>query len=462
MNVNGQVELPLHYPTAKHNTARSGLYLRDMEWIQSTPGNWYRRMDCIESYFHTASSVTTLGGIVHMMVTVGAKLPGGMDLPIENFRAAWRSLRYHHPRIACSITDGKIHYSVPHEDEVSAWLATSILVDTSGHSALEVVGTLKSVKTGVLVLLPHRQEVFIQIPHDHIDGIGAIMLLRLLLNEVDCPTEVQFGNEHRNLSDSVTHILKLDGPRTSDAEIAQKLVSKFAEHLPTLSLPCNTASKPRDAVCMERVVLSHSATSEVCRQAKSHDITVTHACHSAMIQALRNQAVEKEATYASLFFFNLRNQLANRSGLSSSPVSVHVSAFPGVVEADRGDDFFQIAKRLKKIYTERAPDMAHTAMHELLYAGLASTLRASTHGRIFLSSLGVVDEHLDHEVADIWIGAGSATADMTVYLWTYRGQLTIAAWYNSAFYEKRVVDCFLREMQAHLTLALGGCSIQTQ
>jgi hypothetical protein len=68
-----------------------------------------RPLDGIEKFFYSVSSLSTSTGITHMMVTVSAQLPllpVVIDHVIENASLAWKSLRFNHPRIACTVEDG--------------------------------------------------------------------------------------------------------------------------------------------------------------------------------------------------------------------------------------------------------------------------------------------------------------------------------------------------------------------
>jgi hypothetical protein len=90
-----------------------------------------RPLDSIEKFFYSVSSLTTSTGITHMMVTVGAQLP---LLPgvIDHV-----SLRYNHPRIACTVKNGKLRYQVPSEEGLQAWVSQTLIIDTSGRSGQE-------------------------------------------------------------------------------------------------------------------------------------------------------------------------------------------------------------------------------------------------------------------------------------------------------------------------------------
>ena len=430
-----------------------------MEWVETAPGHWTRRMDAIEAWFDSASAAETPCGIVHTMVSAGARLPAELFVSVERFKKAWTSLRYDHPRIACSASSGVLHYAVPDSAGVQQWLSHTLIVDESGASGLDLLATLKSRRLAILVLLPQSREVFVQVAHYHIDGVGAMLFLNCLLGALQHPVDVCFGDEHRNLSRSITHTLQLPPSSRADVQTAQEMVARFASSLPGMRLAPRTRPTLRHAVRMERLEFAVSQTEQIRLQARFYGITVTHACHAAMIQALSRLGDGMGDAYASLFYFSLRGVAVHASSGAASPVSVHLTALPAVVSTSSEPGFLSLARRVKDVYTRPC---GHASLHRPLYNALAPVLDASSDGQARLSSLGVVDERVPYALEDFWIGAGSATADMTTYVWTFRGRLSVATWFNEAFYERSAVNHFLSELRSALLLGLHiddrGCA----
>ena len=447
-----------------------------MEWEEIAPGHWSRRLDSIESFFHSMSSVVSPTGITHAMVSVGATLPQKVDCSLGNLQKTWKSLRYRHPRIASSAKDGKLYYSAPNELELAQWLSKTLIVDPHGVSSLDVLATLESTGTGVLVFLPRTREIFFQISHDHIDGIGAMMFLQQLLTALkDPPADVTFGDEHKNLSNSLSHVLgqsplsslssssPLNPSRASRASSpsselqttnANGMTHPSVSRSSSLSLICKAVSRPSFAVRLERLEFSPSETDQIRTRAHYHGITVTHACHSAVIQALFHLSEGAANTYTSLIFVDLRRRLRQTSDHEQSPVSVHMNAVPVVLPACwRG--FIPLAQSLKDVYTKSSGEAHHAAWHNPIYPFHSQEPSCTGSPQVQVSSLGVVHEHFDHDVDDFWIGGGSATADLTTYIWTFKGRLTLAVWYNDAFYEEAVVKLFLQTARSMLVAGLG-------
>jgi hypothetical protein len=101
-----------YYDSALYDTGR-------YEWKETAPGQWMRPLDSIEKIFYSVSSLSASTVVTHMMVTVGAQLPllpGVIDHVIKNASLAWKSLRFNHPRTACTVEDGKLRYQVLSEE----------------------------------------------------------------------------------------------------------------------------------------------------------------------------------------------------------------------------------------------------------------------------------------------------------------------------------------------------------
>jgi hypothetical protein len=107
---------------------------------------------------------------------------------------------------------------VPNDSEVAEWLSKTLIVNYCAVSSLGVLATLKSSETGVLVFLSRTREIFFQISHDHSDGVGAILFLRLVFAALKDPSaDVTFSDEHSNLSNSLSHFLDQNRSSLSNA-----------------------------------------------------------------------------------------------------------------------------------------------------------------------------------------------------------------------------------------------------
>ena len=114
-----------------------------------------------------------------------------------------------------------------------------------------------------------------------------------------------------------------------------------------------------------------------------------------------------------------------------------------------------LAQSLKYVYTKCSSDRHHTAGYKTIYPLLSQHFRSTNHPKVHVSSLGIIDEHSDPDLNDVWVGGGSATAALTAYVWTFKRGFNLAVWYNDAFYDEEVVEFFLQTTKSIVISGLG-------
>lgn len=112
-----------------------------LDWREVSPNHWMRSLDSIESFFHSASSIKTPSGVAHLMVRVGARLPLEMNCTIETIKEAWKTLRYYHPRIASSVVDGKLTYTIPSSQQLEEWLEETVFKPSTSPLSRRLVSS---------------------------------------------------------------------------------------------------------------------------------------------------------------------------------------------------------------------------------------------------------------------------------------------------------------------------------
>ena len=80
---------------------------------------------------------------------------------------------------------------------------------------------------------------------------------------------MQFGDEHRNLSDSLTGLL--NGPTIDDTKQAHKLARDFIGGFPSVNLDVKEMAGLEQAIQMERIIVSAEETAAICAKAYADD-----------------------------------------------------------------------------------------------------------------------------------------------------------------------------------------------
>jgi hypothetical protein len=196
---------------------------------------------------------------------------------------------------------------------------------------------------GVLLLLPLTREIVFQIPHYHVDGIGAMQFLNLILDTFrDPPKHVFFGEEHQNLSGSLGKTFSFGPPRIDDSRRAHKLAKDFQRGLPSINIGAKEATKTEHAIQMERSNFSVEETTATIAKTNQSGFTVTPVYHSAMIEAIQSCIDSKTRKYTNLFFINLREQLATQNDHLMPPVSLRLTVLPGSLPASKEQSFWKL------------------------------------------------------------------------------------------------------------------------
>ncbi|KAH7108751.1 hypothetical protein B0J11DRAFT_512107 [Dendryphion nanum] len=425
-------------------------------WRETAPGEWKRPLDSIEKFFYSASSPPPSSGIGHMMVSAGIRVPLDVDCSFEEVTTVWKSLRYHHPGIACTAEAGSLCYKVPNAEELGSWTAETIITDNSGQTGQEALARLKSSPIGILIVLPPTREIVFQVPHYHIDGIGAIKFLDLVLDAFrDPPKQVEFGDEHQNLPQSLPEIINNGAPSLNSIMRAHRISQEFLRGFPTIDLGKREPTGSEPAVRMERIMFSTEETSRICKEVREHGFTVTHMCHSAMVRVIQSYSRAGFSRYTSFFMINLREQLPACPTTTDSPVNLRLTALPGSIAADSNQGFWDLARSLRKTYTQLNKSPEQTDLHKPMYDFLGTTPVALEYRKaVHLSSIGIVEKHFAHTVDDFWIGVSSATSEVTVYVWTFKDRLTFTVWYNEAYHRQSDMKKFLQLMRDKLLSGL--------
>jgi hypothetical protein len=427
-----------------------------LDWREVSPNHWVRSLDSIESFFHSASSIKTPSGVAHLMVRVGARLPLGIDCTTETIKESWKALRYYHPRIASSVVDGNLTYTIPSSEQLEEWLEETVFIDPFATSGVKALATFQSIETGALIFLPTAREIIFEIPHCHIDGVGAMKFMNILLETIqNPPQQVTFGDEYRNLSNSIIFTLGLQPPSISDLQQARDIIRDFSAGLPGLGLDLRYAMNSSHAVRMEQVKFSRFESKKILEKSRSLGFSVTHVCHSSMIQALHRFAETSSKTYSSLFFISLRERFQGRSGTPDSAVSLELTVLPATIPTSQHQQLDERAKHLRSVYTKFKNDFEHVRLHQPMYDFLSQAPNTKTEAQVLLSSLGVVEDRVAHNLGDFWVGVSTATADVTVYIWTFESRLTLSAWYNEAFHTNQEMSAFLQQMKLELVVSLS-------
>jgi hypothetical protein len=238
----------------------------------------------------------------------------------QALRDGWVALRFRHPSIATSVSDGDnaVQYHVPGgptDNELARWLGESFTVLHEESSADQILGLLPPQRFACCYYLEYSNEVVLHLSHWRTDGIGAFHLLDALFSaaaehlhhDLDL-YELSWGQEAVRLVPSVEEALQLPTKPTKTIHTATKTYLSTLGHvqdaLGIASMQHSTDStdestEPAEAAirATELPTLSFSVeqTAELLSACSKHGIRFEAALHASVAAAACSIAPSTDA-----------------------------------------------------------------------------------------------------------------------------------------------------------------------
>ena len=151
-----------------------------LEWTQTSPSTYERQIDDFETFFRFIAAVGQgRPDKQNWYTTTAVKVDTHRKHFVADVREAWKALRYDFPSYAAVIENDRWVYRLAgHGEELSTWLEETFHVHYVQRSARQLFpfDTNPSERV-VLHVLPNTQELVLQAPHTHVDGIGMVLSL---------------------------------------------------------------------------------------------------------------------------------------------------------------------------------------------------------------------------------------------------------------------------------------------
>ncbi|KAF3917619.1 hypothetical protein AA313_de0206106 [Arthrobotrys entomopaga] len=432
-------------------------------WREIAPGTWVRDFDPVEKFTHAIATVSP--HLVQFAVSIGAVLPK-KEISIETIKTAWLYLRYMHPSIACTIRSKGLSYQVPTEKDVEKWLKETIHNNPSRTPGRELAMSLEPPSSSKLVFLPNQHEIFFQIRHELIDGVGSTKLLNNFIEYLSEDTNVQapkFGNEHSRLSPSLAQVMDAENPPPDVLEQARQIAERYF-YSPPLGLRMEqpeAASLKQGAPRLFEHQFSTNETLDITEACRRKGHTVTQAVTAAAAMAALEHSGQESGNFSSFFTANLRDKVP--APYNESPTGVYVTPGLGTIPVTKNSSFSELSEAAKREY-EWKHNKNNVASHGPIGRGIENALSmASTSGitvpaGVAISSLGVVEKYLTEPVEDFWINLVVATYyNGGFFMYTAKNRLRLSYCYNDACFTenniKKYVDMLVNYLKRGLDIA---------
>ncbi|KAF1978067.1 hypothetical protein BU23DRAFT_654410 [Bimuria novae-zelandiae CBS 107.79] len=447
-----------------------------LEWTQTSATTYERRVDYLESFF---LFVGILGqgrpDKDNWYPTTAIRVETDREQFIGDVKAAWKALRYDHPILAATVEDYRWIYHLAEEQELSSWLDETFFVHETPKSSRQLFPFDNNpTKRAILHVLPQTQEIVLQGPHTHLDGIGMATFFNNLLTLMTVPPEKlqrPFGSEAANLTES---ILISAGVPIHTAEEKQAFDDNFAayvENFPTMRLnTLNTGQKAKRTM-NQWLTFTREETSAIAVKSKEHGFSVTSAAQAAVSHAARIQGKVDNKSHCTYAIYDARAYIDNNKYPHKDLISQHVFAMPAIFPVFP-ESFLDTARCAKEVFSKynknglvrNVSDLRCELVPALIAQGKGPGMPVSAD--LQLSSLGIMDKFVKPvyesnagrpsiEVHDIWVSLEILTADIAVEMWTFRGKLVIQLIYNEAFHREESVRHLLELIHEQLAQGLG-------
>ncbi|KAJ6024595.1 hypothetical protein N7540_005392 [Penicillium herquei] len=401
------------------------------------------------------------------------------DLLATLIRHSWLHLRFQNPSLAAHVESPNVVYTAPDStDALNKWASQTFTVATDATSADEVIRTIAPAADAQLWYIPQSSELLLHSAHWRVDGVSGMLLLgqlvdlmtshadTLLSGKLPDPFEAfKWGSEAVRLSPPVEEAGDMPlKPTREHKAIAQWAVGTFALVEGALGVPYNgDASTIPSSTGATELTLPSRVTTDARAAAKARGLGMTAAVHASIAAVNFRRAIpeHKGRHYTSTMRKSLRPYLPEPYSTPVFAASLYTTGW--MIRADASATWednacmyqAEYGKAISKEYVQAHREYASTLVE------LIKNLPTPTEppSDIDISSLGIMEKYLKPEygtpecgfsIMHTSIGVEMLSRQGNVYVWAFRGQLTLRLVYNEAYHTPEQMTEFLKEVKEEL------------
>ncbi|KAF3096930.1 hypothetical protein TWF103_009698 [Orbilia oligospora] len=394
------------------------------DWVSPTgsPTHYQRPFDHLEKYEYYMSTMNPT--ISQRAVVVGVSLSSSSPFSSLSLKAAWRSLRYAHPILGCKIIPTGFDFNVKSSTEIDEWVESTVKTihpqeskegEGEGGQGQESQKSIKLLssnpphpETAELYYSPSTNELFIQIRHEIIDGIGSLMLLNNFLTSLfSPPTQSSTRTDSPSLLSPST--FKITGTKPASPEIVQKNASLVQAYF--ASPPISLSSNPSPTLPYEShrydYTFTSSQSSLLLKTCKSHEITITHAVTASTAFSILKLTNQTSGVFSTTLPISLRDTLPAPYNTPVYAALFCITTPLPVMPITPETTLISLSKDVKREFDDWKNDKDNIRYHEpqlqmfeeAVKAGLSPSNSAGK-ATVVVSSLGIVEKRF-HEDKDV-------------------------------------------------------------
>ncbi|KAI2634087.1 hypothetical protein GGS26DRAFT_29936 [Hypomontagnella submonticulosa] len=449
------------------------------------------------------------------------RFPESIGDPVPYLARAWQALLTQHQALGATLvppsaTDLETRTRIKGGSyDRDSWINESFTT-CNDKDATALFSRLCPTATATCHWLPASCEVVLRSSHWRMDGIGMIKLGHIFLYNLsvalEFPTDTAYdahlsqlpcfpiGPNLEALAQTQTKILSTTVKDDILEAGADALVGEFLCGVPSIGLPTKTGSGEALPSNSSRasIRLNADITAKLVDGCRARNLKVTSAAHAAIVRvtALFPQHPLSKS-YAAFLPVDLRRTIDKLVGPednhNSRVTGLYFTGIPACVEGVLDSNgaprkgFDTVARELNTVYardlvrfwgpldnsgrTVSLLDLAEPYVRRttaLLSAPVpegfppAQTPDLSSLGKLgayIQESYGIGNEKDGPmvEVVDCWLGTEMLTRNVQFHVWSWKGELSLAACFNKSFYEESFVVDVLEKVKREL---LSGCGVE--
>ncbi|KAL3461918.1 hypothetical protein BJX64DRAFT_288873 [Aspergillus heterothallicus] len=410
------------------------------------------------------------------------------DDRVTALRNAWKGLVVEYPRLAVvpNGTTSKSYTVFQSESDINFWVKETFFVETQKLSD-EIIRTIGPRDLPSLHFNPSTSEVTLLASHWRMDAVGCMMVLDRLFTLMAQMSRISplAGQEQINrVSPTLEDAAECPPMDPSPSSTASKTYAEawiedmHKKAINACGLPYQgDNTTPPGETTQKNMTFSSSATTALVKSCKAKGISVSAAIHAALAHTVFSFSADDDTSdYTTVMAVNLRPYLPSPYNGPQHAVQTYVASI--IPTVPRSESFATSAKALttsyKTWYSEefiRSLRWIYAIHAEKLFNAPKPPADAplpKPPSGVTLSSLGVVESYLRHEygpkeeetgrgvtVERFRFGVTMMTRQMLLYVWTWRGRLTVSACYNEAYYTEDMAGMVLGRLRGVLGRELG-------
>ncbi|EED22664.1 conserved hypothetical protein [Talaromyces stipitatus ATCC 10500] len=450
-------------------------------WTQTSPGVYQANLDGAETVYRKTATVFAPLKREHWRLHTICRFNfgPGYNGPTDKetaLRQAWKALRYEFPGMTVAPDRSKKIYKTPDARTTKEWLEQTFFVEPKRTADEIIAEAVPLQEVPSLYYLPATSEILFFISHWRIDAMGSWMVTDRLFHHLANPSKsglpkVPPPNEIEKISPSLEDAA--GSPKVSTPEMDKVAADHIAAHHRN-AIQMGGMPYKGDAITLpgspkrEAVIFTRESTQKVVSACKARGITVTAAIHAALAETVFAMGLpeSREHDYVTVMPVNLRNYLKTPYNGDGHALQTYAGSITPRVP--RHATFAKRTSYLVEYYKTRYDPKLIECLRpiyryhaEALFKPLPAPAAApegtpaTSNGNkrpppglpsgISINSLGVVEKYFagkygdSVDVATFTFGVSMITRQTMLYVWTWKGELTLSSEYNAAYHDPEEV-----------------------